>query len=254
MPRILSRGIGLLANAPFSYLPKTFAKHITPFCDRCNDNRLDLLIKYSESPRLKLCIDCLLHAKLFVLLINSLFPSLRLENGRAKSFFKETRYRRAIKNIVKGIAKFGITKPQIAGAPIAVVWNFTNQCNLKCSHCYTSAPNLSNEPELSTKDCFKIIDKLVEVDVVELNFSGGEPLVREDFFEVARYAREQELHVTLASNGILLTKQCVLKLNKIGVSSVNISLDGSLPETHERIRNFEGCFDLAVRGIKNSIK
>jgi len=199
-------------------------------------------------------MDCLLHAKIFVLMINSIFPSLRLEKGRVKSFFKETRYRRATKNIIKGIAKFGITKPQIAGAPIAVVWNFTNQCILKCSHCYTSAPNFSNEPELSTKDCFKIIDKLVEVDVVELNFSGGEPLVREDFFEVARYAREQELHVTLASNGILLTKECVLKLDKIGVSSVNISLDGSLPETHERIRNFEGCFDLAIRGIKNSIK
>ena len=45
-----------------------------------------------------------------------------------------------------------------------------------------------------------------------------------------------------------------MKLNEVGVSSVNISLDGSLPETHERIRNFEGCFDLAVRGIKNSIK
>ena len=251
---ILSRGISLLANVPFSYLPKIFANHITTFCDRCNDNRLDLLIKYYENSKPKLCKDCLLHAKIFVFLVNSLFPSLRLEKGRAMSFFKETRYRRTARNLVKGVAKFGITKPQIAGAPIAVVWNFTNQCNLRCSHCYTSAPSLPSAPELSTKDCFKVIDQLVEADVAELNFSGGEPLVREDFFEVAQYAKEQELQVTLASNGILLTKECVLKLNEIGVSSVNISLDGTLPETHERIRNFEGCFNLTVSGIKNSVE
>ncbi len=251
--RVLSRGLNFLANAPFSYLPRMLANHVTTFCDRCNDSKLDLLIKYYEDPELKLCNNCLLHAKIFVLLVDSLFSNLGLEKEGAMSFLKKTLYRRVAKNLVKGVARFGITKPQIAGAPIAVVWNFTNQCNLRCSHCYTSAPSLPSEPELSTKDCFKVIDRLIEADVATLNFSGGEPLVREDFFEVAQYATEQELQVSLASNGILFTKECVFKLNEIGVSSVNISLDGALPETHERIRNLEGCFDLAVKGIENSI-
>ncbi|UCH01767.1 MAG: radical SAM protein [Candidatus Bathyarchaeota archaeon] len=212
------------------------------------------MIKYYEDRTIKLCKDCLLHAKIFVLLVDSLFSTLGFEKEGANSFFKKTLYRRVATNIVKGIAKFGITKPLIAGAPIAVVWNFTNHCNLRCSHCYTSAPSLPNNPELSTKDCFEVINRLVEANVATLNFSGGEPLVREDFFEVARYAREQELQVSLASNGILLTKNCVSKLNEIGVSSINISLDGALPETHERIRNLEGCFDLAINGITNSVK
>jgi radical SAM protein with 4Fe4S-binding SPASM domain len=254
MLRVLSRGLDFLANAPFSYLPKMFANHILMFCDRCNDSRLDLLIKYYEDRTLKLCKDCLLHAKIFVLLVDSLFSNLGLEKEGADSFFRKTLYGRVAKNIMKGIARFGITKPQIAGAPIAVVWNFTNQCNLRCSHCYTSAPSLPNHPELSTKECFKVIDRLVEADVATLNFSGGEPLVREDFLAVARYARDQELQVSLASNGILLTKECVSKLNEIGVSSVNISLDGTLPETHERIRNLVGCFDLALDGIKTSVQ
>ena len=80
-----------------------------------------------------------------------------------------------------------------------------------------------------------MIDKLVEADVAELNFTGGEPLVRKDFFEVARYANEQQLNITLASNRTLLTKENVLKLKKIGVTSINISLDGVSSRNHERI-------------------
>lgn len=248
------RFLSFLANAPFSYLPKVFANHITTFCSRCNQDRLDLFVKYYQDPTLKLCNDCLLHAKIFVFLLDYFFSYMKLEKVRAMSLFSNTQFRRVIRNLVKGVARFGVTKPQIAGAPIAVVWNFTNQCNLRCSHCYTSAPSFSGDPELSTKDCFKVIDRLVEADVAELNFSGGEPLVREDFFEVAKYAKEHELKITLASNGLLLSRECILKLNEVGVSSINISLDGAYSETHERIRNLEGCFDLTVKGIKNSVK
>lgn len=234
------------------FLAKTFARHITAYCGHCDANRLDQILNRSEDPSLKLCLDCKLHAKIFDYLIDSISSKTELEN--IKPFFENPRYKKTLKNIVRGVAKFGISKPFISGKPIAVVWNFTNRCNMRCSHCYASSGNSNNEPELSTSECYKIVDRLVEADVAELNFTGGEPLVREDFFNVARYAKENELHITLASNGLLLSKDYVLKLNEVGVSSVNISLDGSSPETHERIRGVKGSFYLTVEGIKNSVK
>lgn len=250
----LYRQTELLGVAPFSHLTKAFASHITAYCSRCDANRLDLLMEYYANPKFKLCMDCLLHARIFVFLADSIFSNLRLEKDRVMAFFEKPLYRKTVKNLIKRVAKFGITKPFIAGTPIAVVWNFTHQCNLRCSHCYVDAENSLGNSELSTKDCCKVIDKLVEADVAELNFTGGEPLVRKDFFEVTRYASEQQLNVTLASNGIQLTKENVLKLKKIGVTSINISLDGVSPKNHERIRNAEGSFDLAVKEIENSVK
>ena len=250
----LHRQTQLLGVYPFFYITKAFASHITAYCRKCDANRLDLLMKYYTNPKFKLCIDCLLHARIFTFLADSIFSNLELEKDRVKPFFEKPLYNKTLKNLVKGVAKFGINKPFFAGAPIAVVWNFTNQCNLRCSHCYVDAENSLDSCELSTRDCFEVVDKIVEADVAELNFTGGEPLVRKDFFEVARYAREQQLNVTLASNGILLTEENVLKLKKIGVSSVNISLDGVSPKNHERIRNAKGSFDLTVKGIINSVK
>lgn len=252
MYKVSSRAIGVLGFRPFSHFLKTFANHITEFCDRCGENRFDLLMKYCVNPKIELCLDCLIHAKLFALLINSAFTSLGIEN--TAPFFEKALYRRTLKNAIRGIARFGVKRPFVTGAPVAVVWNFTNQCNLKCSHCYADSSNSPSDSELSTKECHEVVDKLVEADVAALNFGGGEPLLRKDFFEVANYANQQKLYLTLSTNGTLLTRENVMKLIDAGVVSVNISLDGATPETHERIRNVKGCFDLAVKGIRNAVK
>jgi radical SAM protein with 4Fe4S-binding SPASM domain len=90
--------------------------------------------------------------------------------------------------------------------------------------------------------------------VTALAFSGGEPLAREDFFEVAGYAARRGLYVSLASNGTLLTKENVQKLKVAGVNYVDISIDGASARTHDDFRGVEGAFDGAVLGLRNCIE
>ncbi len=244
--------LSLLSRRPLSILPGTFAKHITAYCQKCQKNRIDSVFDYCTNPNIKLCTDCLIHAKIFVLLANSLFLNLGLEKDSYRDFFTD-KYKKVSESIIRGIAIFGIKKPFVTGSPIAVVWNYTNKCNLRCSHCYADANSLK-EKELTTEERFRIIDMLTEAGVVKLNFSGGEPLMREDFFDVAEYAHEKGLSISISTNGTLIDRDCVKRLLQCGIESVDISLDGIKPETHDKIRTVKGSFDLAVSGIKNCVK
>jgi MoaA/NifB/PqqE/SkfB family radical SAM enzyme len=84
-----------------------------------------------------------------------------------------------------------------------VVWNCTPACNLKCSHCY--AATSGKEKVLSTGQALAVIDDLAEFNVPVLLFSGGEPLMRKDFFELAEYAAAKGIRPTLSTNGTLIT-------------------------------------------------
>jgi radical SAM protein with 4Fe4S-binding SPASM domain len=87
-----------------------------------------------------------------------------------------------------------------------------------------------------------------------LAFSGGEPLTRKDFFEVARYASDRGLYVSLASNGTLLTKENVKKLKEAQVNYIDISIDGATAKTHDDFRGVPGAFDKAIAGLKNCVE
>ena len=161
--------------------------------------------------------------------------------------------RRGLVSVLKGIQLFGVTKPQVAGAPFLVVWNFTNACNLNCKHCYQDAGS-SMPRELSTEEARDIVDQIARAGVVAVSFSGGEPLVRSDFFEVAEYAYSRGLHVSLATNGTLIDYSVAQRLKRSGVKYVDVSLDGASPETHDAFRGMPGSFERAIRGLKACIK
>ncbi|MEM5812296.1 MAG: radical SAM protein [Candidatus Aenigmatarchaeota archaeon] len=133
-----------------------------------------------------------------------------------------------------------------------VVWDWTHLCNLKCRHCYINAGKRFDE-ELSTEEAKKVVDELCEAGVVALSFAGGEPLMRRDFFEVASYAREKGLYVSVATNGTLITRDVAKRL-KGCVDYVEISLDGANERTHDSFRGIPGVFNLTIRGIRNSVK
>jgi MoaA/NifB/PqqE/SkfB family radical SAM enzyme len=90
-------------------------------------------------------------------------------------------------------------------APFLVVWDFTHKCNLRCKHCYSNSGAVQEE-ELTTEQAKKVVDQLADAHVTALAFSGGEPLTRKDFFEVARTQPTAD-SISLASNGTLLTKE-----------------------------------------------
>jgi len=105
-----------------------------------------------------------------------------------------------------------------------VFWNITNRCNLLCSHCYIRAgPGREREDELTTEEGLCLIDDLAEMRVPLLLFSGGEPLVREDFWDLAGHAQERGLTTALSTNGTLITPAVARRLHDVGVEYAGVS-------------------------------
>jgi Fe-coproporphyrin III synthase len=142
------------------------------------------------------------------------------------------------------------TKPKSARErkPI-VVWNITRTCNLKCVHCYSDSEAKSYEGELNTYEAKKVIDDLAEYKIPALLFSGGEPLVRKDLFELVEYAKSKGLRTVLSSNGTLINEETARKIKQVGFSYVGISIDG-IQEKHDFFRGVKGAFEKAINGIR----
>ena len=131
-----------------------------------------------------------------------------------------------------------------------VVWNITRACNLKCVHCYNDSGACKADDELSTEKAKAVLDDLVQFGVPSVLFSGGEPLMRPDLFELIGYAVARGLRAVISTNGTLITPDMVHKIKQHGVSYVGISLDG-IGEINDKFRGVSGAFDRAVAGIKN---
>jgi len=131
-----------------------------------------------------------------------------------------------------------------------VVWNITRRCNLKCVHCYSDSDARDYPGELTWEQCRAVIDDLAVFGVPGLLFSGGEPLIHPRFFDLARYAREREIRLTISTNGTLITADIAAQLREIGFAYVGISLDG-IGETHDQFRGKSGAFAKAVQAFKN---
>jgi radical SAM protein with 4Fe4S-binding SPASM domain len=173
------------------------------------------------------------------------------DKNTLREYFSDPIARRGLINVMRSIGKYGVTRPFKLAAPFLVVWNYTNACNLNCHHCYQKAKKPLPD-ELSTDEKLRIVKELADNDVVALAFSGGEPLLSPDFFEVAAYASEHHMYVSLATNGTLLTKQTVNRIVESGVGYVEISLDAATPEAHDNFRGRKGCWEKTVKGIKNA--
>jgi len=130
-----------------------------------------------------------------------------------------------------------------------VVWNCTGQCNLRCIHCYAGSGSQSAMPAMNTKQGMRFIDDLAEFNVPVILFSGGEPLLRDDLFELAGYAASRGLRVALSTNGTLIDEQTSDKIRETGFAEVGISLDGT-SATNDRFRGRDGAYRQALEGIR----
>jgi len=131
-----------------------------------------------------------------------------------------------------------------------VVWNMTRQCNLKCRHCYAQAKTQKTSGELTTAEGKALIDDLSSFGAPVILFSGGEPLMRPDLTELARYAVEKGLRAVISTNGTLIDRKTAQTLKEVGLSYVGISLDG-LKQINDTFRGLPGAFDQALTGIRN---
>jgi len=130
-----------------------------------------------------------------------------------------------------------------------VAWETTRTCNLACVHCRAAAMDKPYEGELTTAECLRVMDEIAEVGKPIIILTGGEPLLRKDILELARYGKSKGFRMTMAPNGTLLTPEVARKMVDSGIERISISIDGSSAETHDAFRQVKGAFEGALRGI-----
>lgn len=133
-----------------------------------------------------------------------------------------------------------------------VAWEITRNCNLNCVHCRAAATMGPYEGELETAACRKLLDEIASVGRPIVILTGGEPLLRPDIFEVARYGTDRGLRMVMAVNGTMVTPDTAREMAESGIRRISISLDGADRRTHDRFRGVDGAFDGALQGIEHA--
>lgn len=130
-----------------------------------------------------------------------------------------------------------------------VSWNTTNKCNMFCDHCYRDAGTRLSE-ELTTEEARKLIREIHKAGFKIMIFSGGEPLMRPDIYELGSYATELGLRAVLGTNGSLITSEVAARLKKSGFMAAGVSLDSLDAKKNDSFRKLDNAFELTVRGMQ----
>lgn len=140
--------------------------------------------------------------------------------------------------------------------PIKAMFELTYKCNLKCRHCYVvsngdrvhSQTKMNNQQrELITKEVFIILDQLAAAGCLNLGFTGGEPFIREDIFDILKYAKSRGFNIIILTNGTLITAEKADSLKELGVNKIDVSFHTTdkevfdwftkVPDTYKRVLN-----------------
>lgn len=141
-----------------------------------------------------------------------------------------------------------LTPPRKPSGPV-VIWNLIRRCNLTCKHCYTTSADIDFKGELETDEAYAVMDDLYGFGVPMIIFSGGEPLLRPDIFELSKYAKKKGFLTSLSTNGTLIDENNIDRIVDANYDYVGISLDG-IRETHDKFRQREGAFEESLKGIQ----
>ncbi len=137
--------------------------------------------------------------------------------------------------------------------PRVVAWEVTRSCNLACSHCRASAERGPYEGELTTAEAFELVDQIASFADPILILTGGDPLMRDDVFDIAARGIEKGLRVVMSPNGTLVTPEVARRMTEVGVGRISVSIDFPTAAEHDEFRGVSGAFDGAVRGIRNAL-
>lgn len=133
-------------------------------------------------------------------------------------------------------------------APVNLTWEITRRCNMKCIHCLSaSSTELPNE--LTFDECKSIVDQLAKLKVFEINFGGGEPLLKDYFLALLSYIHDKGIVTCISTNGTTLWDEAIDLFTANPLLNIQVSLDGATPEANDRIRG-EGTYRKIISGIK----
>ena len=131
-----------------------------------------------------------------------------------------------------------------------IAWELTRGCNLACVHCRASSERGPYPGELTTDECLRVMDEIATESKPVIILTGGEPLLRPDIFDLARYGSDKGFRMVMATNGTLITEKTIKKMKSSGIQRISVSLDGPNSEMHDAFRRARGAFKGSLRGIE----
>jgi len=146
----------------------------------------------------------------------------------------------------------GLVKSNLMGYPFPVAMTFavTYRCQCNCVHCSAGRHLIKDRAELTTKEAKKLIDDSQDLGVTIIAFTGGEPLLRDDIFELISHVDKRKAFPIMFTNGQFLTDENVEKLVDAGLYSLFVSIDSPFPEEHDKLRGMPGLYKTAIDGLK----
>lgn len=180
--------------------------------------------------------------------INELVKSsINLFNRQFAVYWQEEKLRSPIDFGLLKDDKSHVSERKLS-APLSVIWEITSACNLRCKHCLSDSGK-PHPKELNTEKAKRLIDTLEKMKVFNIDFSGGEPLIRPDIFELLEYASQKKMCISLLTNGSLITKEIIDRLKNTNIFYLQLSIDG-IERTHDDFRGIKGSYNRTIRAIK----
>ncbi len=131
--------------------------------------------------------------------------------------------------------------------PRLIAWEVTRSCPLACKHCRAAARNEPYEGELSTDEGRRLLENIARLARPTIILTGGEPMLRDDIYDLAAHAHGLGLPVVMAPCGQMVDEAAARRMKRAGIRCISISLDGACPESHDAFRGVEGAFEMACR-------
>ncbi|MEA3334218.1 MAG: heme b synthase [Pseudomonadota bacterium] len=130
-----------------------------------------------------------------------------------------------------------------------IAWETTRSCNLSCIHCRAAAEKGPYSGELDTEKAFAFLDTVASFSKPIIILTGGEPMLRDDIYDLAAYGTKLGLRMVLATNGTLVDQDSIKRMIDSGIKRISVSLDGANAETHDSFRQVKGAFANSLRAL-----
>lgn len=127
--------------------------------------------------------------------------------------------------------------------PRLIAWEMTRSCNLNCKHCRAAARFGPYKNELSTEECFRVLENVAGFCKPIMILTGGEPMLRDDIFDIARHGTDLGLRMVMAPCGQMVTEETARRMMDSGIQRISLSIDGATAQSHDEFRQVEGAFD-----------
>jgi radical SAM protein with 4Fe4S-binding SPASM domain len=144
------------------------------------------------------------------------------------------------------------TEPNLREAhlPRMIAWEVTRACPLACRHCRAAATAKAPPGELTTDEGRRLLENIASFSRPTIILTGGEPMLRDDIYELADHARRLGLPAVMAPCGLYLNSESVARLKKVGISCISVSIDGATAASHDAFRGVPGALEMTLRGVE----